>query len=148
MDCKIDDKGSEIVDGKIVIEGSNTDDSKTVIDGSEYVNDSVVPRGSDMDDGRTVEDDIRPVSVTGGSTLAVELSITGAIADKLVIGDNTPVTDRLGSEETGFVSMIGVPSGPIFTARLANMTTVLVPLRREPVGGSPKPCVNVHKPSE
>jgi hypothetical protein len=95
-----------------------------------------------------VEDDIRPVHVTGGSKVAVELSTADTIADKLVIGDNMPVTDKLGSEETGFVSMIGLPSGPIFTARLASMTTVLVPLRREPVGGSPKPCVNVHKPSE
>jgi hypothetical protein len=68
-------------------------------------------------------------------------------AVKLVIGIDIPEIDRRGAEVTGFVSMIGWPSGPTLTARLASMTTVLVPFRRVPVGGLPKPCVNVHTPS-
>lgn len=66
--------GSEAEDGKIVIDGNETDDGRIVIDGSE------------TDDGRIVKDDDRPVSVTGGNRVAVELSIAGTTAEKLVTG--------------------------------------------------------------
>jgi hypothetical protein len=65
----------------------------------------------------------------------------------LVIGDDILEINRRGAEVTGSISMIGWPSGPTLTARLASMTTVFVPLRRVPIGGLPKPCVKVHTPS-
>ena len=131
--------GRDSVDGSIVIEGSVMED--TVTEGN-------VNEGTETNDGKIVRDDGRLVSVTGSNRVAVKLSIADTTADKLVSGDKIPDTDRLGSEVIGIVSKIGLPSGPTLTARFANMTTVLVPLRGEPTGGLPKPCVNVHKPSE
>jgi hypothetical protein len=65
----------------------------------------------------------------------------------LVIGDDILEINRRGAEVTGSISMIGWPSGPTLTARLASMTTVFVPLRRVPIGELPKPCVKLHTPS-
>lgn len=124
--------GSETEDGNIAIDGNEIDEGKTVIDGSE------------TDEGRMVKDDDRPVSVAGGNKVAVKLSITDTTAEKLVTGERP---DMLGIEVTGIVFTIGLPSGPVSTIRLANLTTVWVPLRKFPTGGLPKPCVNVHKPS-
>jgi hypothetical protein len=106
--------------------------------------------GSDSVDGRDVI--LIKVLIDNVDGRIVILLIVGSEnvdgkAVKVVIGVENPDIDRRGSEVTGFVSMIGWPSGPTLTARLASMTTVLVPLRREPTGGLPKPCVNVHTPS-
>lgn len=108
---------------------------------------TLVMVGSEIVDGRAVSDDGRLVTVIDGSKVDVKLLITDTADGMVVIGNVVPETDSRGSEVTGFVSMIGLPSGPTLTARLASMTTVLVPLRRDPIGGSPKFCVNVHKPS-
>jgi hypothetical protein len=94
-----------------------------------------------------VRDDGRPVNVTDGNKVEVKLSITDTTADKLVMDEKIPDLEKLGSGVIVFMSMMGLRSGPSLTARLANLTTVLVPLRREPESGSPKPCVSVHKPS-
>jgi hypothetical protein len=136
--------GSETEDGRIVMDGSETDNEGIVIDGNETEDGRIVIDGSETDDGRMVKDDDKPVSVTGGNRVAVELSITGTTAEKLVTGCRP---DMLGIKVTGIVFTIGLPSGPFSTIRLASLTTVCVPLRAVPIGGLPKPCVNVHKPS-
>ena len=124
--------GRVSVDGRIVIEGSESV-GRPVIVGRVSVDGKTVSKGSETDDGKSV-------SVAGGNKVCVMLYIT----EKLVI-DEMP--DMLGIEVTGIVSTIGLPSGPSCTARLANLTTVLVPLRAVPVSGLPKFCVNVRNPS-
>lgn len=142
VDGKLVIDGRESVGGRLVIDGSEIDEGRVVIDGRESVEGRDVIDGSEIVDGReTVAE--RPVSVIDGKEVAVRPLIVGIPAVKLVLGN-----DSLGSEETEFVSMIGLPSGPSLTARLANMTTVLVPLRADPTGGFPKPCVNVQTPLE
>ena len=131
--------GRVSVDGRIVIEGSESV-GRSVIKGRVSVDGGTVSKGSETDDGSMVTDDSKSVSVAGGNKVCVMLYIT----EKLVI-DEMP--DMLGIEVTGIVFTIGLPSGPSCTARLANLTTVLVPLRAVPVSGLPKFCVNVHKPS-
>jgi hypothetical protein len=138
----IEGRGS--VDSRAVIDGSEMDNEGMVVDGNETDKDGIVIDGSETDDGGMVKDDDRPVSVTGGNSVTVELSITGTTAEKLVTGCRP---DMLGIKVTGIVFTIGLPSGPFSTIRLASLTTVCVPLRAVPIGGLPKPCVNVHKPS-
>jgi hypothetical protein len=145
--------GEVIVDGRIVIEGRDADDGSMVRDdgspglvivGRVSVEGRPVIEGSESDDGRIVRDDGKSVSVEGGNKVSVKLSITDTTAEKLV---TVAMPDMLGIDVTGIVFTIGLPSGPGSTARLANLTTVCVPLRTVPTGGLPKPCVNVHKPS-
>jgi hypothetical protein len=78
--------GSETDAEGIVIDGNETNEDGTEIVGSEADKDGIVIDGSETDDGRMVKDDDRPVSVTGGNRVAVELSITGTTAEKLVTG--------------------------------------------------------------
>jgi hypothetical protein len=139
--------GKVSVEGKAVIEGieivvafKRLLMSTLVIVGKVNVVGRIV-----KDDGKIVRDDGKSVDVAGGNKVAVKLSITDTTADKLVTGE---MPDMLGIEVTGIVFTIGFPSGPGSTARLANLTTVCVPLRGDPTGGLPKLCVNVHKPSE
>ena len=145
--------GGVSVDGRIVIEGSETEDGGMVRDdgrpglvivGRVSVEGNTVIEGSEIDDGRMVRDDGKSVSVAGGNKVSVKLSITDTTADKLVTGE---MPDMPGIEVTGIVFTIGLPLGPGSTTRLANLTTVCVPLRAVPTSGLPKPCVNVHKPS-
>jgi hypothetical protein len=145
--------GEVSVDGRIVIEGSETEDGRMVRDdgspgpvivGRVSVEGRPVIEGSETDDGRMVTDDGKSVSVAGGNKVSVRLSTTDTTAEKLV---TVAMPDMLGIDVTGMVFTIGLPSGPGSTARLANFTTVCVPLRTVPTGGLPKPCVNVHKPS-
>jgi hypothetical protein len=135
-----------VIVGRVSVEG------RAVIEGSEIVvvlerllTSMLVMVGKVSVVGRIVRDDGKSVDVAGGNKVADKLSITDTTADKLVTGE---MPDMLGIEVTGIVFKIGFPSGPGSTARLANLTTVCVPLRNEPVGGLPKFCVNVHKPSE
>ena len=135
----------------LVIVGSVSVEDKTVIEGIEIVvafkrllTSILAIVGKVSVDGRIVRDDGKFVDAAGGSKVAVTLSITGTTADKLVTGE---MPDMLGIEVTGIVFTIGFPSGPGSTARLANLTTVCVPLRGDPTGGLPKLCVNVHNPS-
>jgi hypothetical protein len=137
---------------RLVIVGTVSVEGKTVVEGGEIVVASkrllrsiLVIVGKVSVVGRIVRDDGKSVSVVGGNKVAVTLSTTDTTADKLVTGE---MPDMLGIVVTGIVFTIGFPSGPGSTARLANLTTVCVPLRGDPTGGLPKLCVNVHKPSE
>lgn len=139
--------GKVSVEGRAVIEGSENVvafkrllTSILVVVGKLKVVGRIV-----KDDGKIVRDDGKSVDVAGGNKVAVKLSTTDTAADKLVTGE---IPDMLEIEVTGIVFTMGFPSGPGSTARLANLTTVCVPLRGDPTGGLPKPCVNVHKPSE
>lgn len=131
--------GSVSVEGKTVIEGI-----KIVVAFKRLLMSILAIVGKVSVDGRIVRDDGKSVDAAGDSKVAVKLSITGTTADKLVTGE---MPDMLGIEVTGIVFTIGFPSGPGTTARLANLTTVCVPLRGDPTGGLPKLCVNMHKPS-
>lgn len=130
------------VDGRPVIEGSDTEDGRIVGDDGRSI---LIVVGSESVEGRIVRDDGKSVGVKGGNKVAVTLSITDTTADKVVTGE---MPDMLGIEVTGIVFTIGSPSGPGSTARLTNLTTVCVPLRGDTTGGLPKPFVNVHKLSE
>lgn len=139
--------GTVSVEGRKVIEGSETEDGRIVRDDGRstlIVMGSVSVEGR-MLEGRIVRDDDKSVGVGGGNKVAVKVSTTDTTADKVVTGE---MPDMLGIEVTGIVFTIGFPSGPGSTARLASLTTVCVPLRGDPTGGLPKPFVNVHKPSE
>lgn len=131
--------GTVSVEGKAVIEGG-----EIVVASKRLLRSILVIVGKVSVVGRIFRDDGKSVSVAGGNKVAVTLSIPDTTADKLVIGE---MPDMLGIVVTGIVFTIGFPSGPGSTARLANFTTVCVPLRGDPTGGLPKPCVNVHKPS-
>lgn len=132
--------GKASVEGKTMIEGI-----EIVVAFNRLLTSMLVIVGNVSVDNRIVRDDSKSVDVAGGNRVAVKLSITDTTADKLVTGE---MPDMLGIEVTGIVFTIGFPSGPGSTARLANLTTVYVPLRGDPTGGLPKLCVNVHKPSE
>jgi hypothetical protein len=121
--------GREIVDGRDVILMNCDSDN---VDGRAVI---LMNCDSDNVDGRPV------------ILLIVGSERVDGRAVMLVIGDDIPEINRRGAEVTGSISMIGWPSGPTLTARLASMTTVFVPLRRVPIGGLPKPCVKVHTPS-
>jgi hypothetical protein len=150
--------GREIVDGRDVILMSCDSDN---VDGRAVI---LMNCDSDNVDGRAVilmncdSDNVdgRPVIllIVGSERVdgrAVMLIVGSDRVDgkavMLVIGDDIPEINRRGAEVTDSISMIGWPSGPTLTARLASMTTVFVPLRRVPIGGLPKPCVKVHTPS-
>ena len=135
-----------VIVGRVSVEG------RAVIEGSEIVvafkgllTSMLVIVGKVSVDGRLVRNDDKSVVVASGNKVAIKLSTTDTAADKLVTGE---IPDMLEIEVTGIVFTMGFPSGPGSTARLANLTTVCVPLRGDPTGGLPKPCVNVHKPSE
>lgn len=132
--------GRVSVEGRAVIEGS-----EIVVAFKRLLTSMLVIVGKVSVDGRLVRNDDKSVFVASGNKVAVKLSTTDTTADKLVTGE---MPDMLGIEVTGIVFTIGLPSGPGSTARLANLTTVCVPLRADPTGRLPKTCVNVHKPSE
>ena len=82
--------GRVSVEGRIVIEGSETDDSvivrddgisELVIVGRVSVEGRPVIEGSEIDDGRMVRDDGKLVSVVGGNKVSVKLSITDITAE-------------------------------------------------------------------
>jgi hypothetical protein len=135
--------GREIVDGRDVIlmncDSDNVDGRAVIlmncdsdnVDGRPVI---LLIVGSERVDGRAVMLIVGSDRVDGKAVM-------------LVIGDDIPEINRRGAEVTDSISMIGWPSGPTLTARLASMTTVFVPLRRVPIGGLPKPCVKVHTPS-
>jgi hypothetical protein len=91
---------------------------REIVDGRDVI---LLIVGSDNVDGRPV------------ILLIVGSDRVDGKAVMLVIGDDIPEINRRGAEVTGSISMIGWPSGPTLTARLASMTTVFVPLRRVPI---------------
>jgi hypothetical protein len=120
--------GREIVDGRDVILMNCDSDN---VNGRPVI---LLIVGSERVDGRAVMLIVGSDRVDGKAVM-------------LVIGDDIPEINRRGAEVTDSISMIGWPSGPTLTARLASMTTVFVPLRRVPIGELPKPCVKLHTPS-
>lgn len=159
------DGGVKTLRDETVIDGSDKDGDvarltdDTVIDGSDKDGDVVRLPGKIVVtpskllafilviDVRDRDGDV--ARVTG----EIVVTLTKPLVPRLVIDGKDRVvetrdSDSRGTEAIELVSVIGFPSGPTLTARLASITTVLVPLRRAPVARSPKPCVNVHTPSE
>jgi hypothetical protein len=102
----------------------------------------------EREDGKPDNEVFRLVSnVICGSEVPVELLTSDAPGSKVVV---EPRRDDI--EVRGFVAIVielttGMLSGPIFTARLATKTTVLVPLRCVPLDSTPVPLVKVQTPS-